>query len=34
MSKRSKATDIPNKVREEVYARDKGCIICGSANSR
>ena len=30
MSKRSKATDIPKKVREEVYARDKGCIITGS----
>ena len=30
MSKRSKATDIPKKVREEVYLRDKRCIICGS----
>jgi 5-methylcytosine-specific restriction endonuclease McrA len=30
MCKRSKATSIPKKVREEVYARDKGCIICGS----
>ena len=33
MSKRSKACDIPKKVREEVYARDKGCIICGSTSN-
>ena len=31
MSNRTKATSIPKKVREEVYARDKGCIICGSS---
>jgi len=30
MSNRTKATSIPKKVREEVYKRDKGCIICGS----
>ena len=30
-SRRSKATDISQKVKEEVYERDKGCcIICGS----
>lgn len=29
MSKRSKATDIPKKVREEVYRRHKGlCLWC------
>lgn len=29
-SKRSKATDIPVKVRERVYDRDNGtCIFCG-----
>ena len=29
-SKRSKATDISQKVKEEVYERDNGlCIICG-----
>ena len=33
MSNRTKATSIPRKVREEVYARDKGCIICGSAHN-
>ena len=33
MSKRSKACDIPKKVREEVYKRDKGCIICGSIHN-
>lgn len=26
MNNRTKATSIPKKVREEVYARDKGCI--------
>ena len=30
MNNRTKATSIPKKVREEVYARDKGCIITGS----
>lgn len=30
MSNRTKATSISKKVREEVYARDKGCIITGS----
>ena len=31
-SKRSRATDIPAKVRERVYERDGGrCIFCGSA---
>lgn len=30
MSKRSKATDIPMKVKKEVFERDNGlCIICG-----
>lgn len=30
-SKRAKATDIPKKVKERVYERDKGrCILCGS----
>lgn len=30
-SKRSKATDIPKKVKERVYKRDGGkCIICGN----
>ena len=30
-SKRSKATDIPNKVKEKVFARDKGkCVVCGN----
>lgn len=29
-SKRTKATDIPQKVKEKVYKRDHGlCIICG-----
>lgn len=29
-SKRSKATDIPQKVKREVYERDNGlCIFCG-----
>lgn len=29
-SKRSKATDIPKKVKDAVYERDNGCcIICG-----
>lgn len=29
-SKRSKATDIPMKVKKEVYERDNGrCVICG-----
>ena len=32
MSNRTKATSIPKKVREEVYARDKCCIICGSSS--
>ena len=27
MNNRTKATSIPKKVREEVYTRDKGCII-------
>lgn len=27
-SKRTKATDISPKVRQKVYARDKGCIFC------
>ena len=27
---RVKATSISNKVRQEVYLRDKRCIICGS----
>lgn len=26
MNNRTKATSIPKKVREEVYARDKGCL--------
>lgn len=30
MSNRTKATSIPKKVRQEVYLRDKRCIICGS----
>ena len=29
-SKQSKACDIPRKVKEIVYARDKYCIICHS----
>ncbi len=33
MSNRTKATSIPKKVREEVYARDKGCIICSSTSN-
>ena len=33
MSNRTKATSIPKKVGEEVYARDKGCIICGSIHN-
>ena len=33
MSNRTKATSIPKKVREEVYVRDKGCIICGSTSN-
>jgi 5-methylcytosine-specific restriction endonuclease McrA len=33
MSNRTKATSIPKKVREEVYKRDKGCIICGSIHN-
>ena len=33
MNNRTKATSIPKKVREEVYARDKGCIICGSTSN-
>ena len=33
MSNRTKATSIPKKVREEVYARDKGCICCGSIHN-
>ena len=33
MSKRSKACNIPKKVRIEVYQRDKCCIICGSSNA-
>ena len=33
MSNRTKATSIPKKVREEVYTRDKGCIICGSTSN-
>lgn len=32
MNNRAKATSIPKKIREEVYARDKCCIICGSPN--
>lgn len=28
-SKRSKATDIPMKVKKIVHERDKHCIICG-----
>ena len=32
MNNRTKATSIPKKVREEVYKRDKGCIICGSSS--
>lgn len=31
-SKRAKATDIPKKVKEIVYTRDKGkCVVCGKA---
>ena len=31
-TKRSKATDISNKVKEIVFARDKGkCVICGNS---
>ena len=33
MNNRTKATNIPKKVREEVYTRDKGCIICGSIHN-
>ena len=33
MSKRSKACEINQRVRAEVYARDKGCIICGSIHN-
>lgn len=33
MSNRTKATSISKKVREEVYARDKGCIICSSVHN-
>ncbi len=33
MSNRTKATSIPKKVREEVYKRDKGCIICNSTSN-
>lgn len=33
MNNRTKATSIPKKVREEVYARDKGCIICNSTSN-
>lgn len=31
-SKRSKSTDIPMKVKEKVFARDKGkCVVCGNS---
>ena len=33
MSKRSKATDISNKVRKIVKDRDKYCVICGSSHN-
>jgi len=33
MNNRTKATSIPKKVREEVYKRDKGCIICNSTSN-
>lgn len=30
-SKRSKATDIPMKVKQKVFARDNGrCVVCGN----
>ena len=32
MSKRSKACEINQRVRAEVYMRDKCCIICGSTS--
>lgn len=33
-SKRSKATDIPQKVKKVVWARDGGrCVICGSSQA-
>ena len=31
MSKRSKACEINQRVRAEVYMRDKCCIVCGSS---
>ena len=33
MSKRSKACEINQRVRAEVYMRDKCCIICGSIHN-
>ena len=31
-TKRSKATDIPMKVKEKVFARDRGrCVVCGNS---
>lgn len=31
-SKRSKATDIPKRVKDEVWDRDRGrCVVCGNS---